>query len=410
MATIKPFKAIRPTKETAKDIAALPYDVYNRKEAKEEIQDKPLSFLRIDRGETTLDDSVDIYDPLVYQHAKDIYNQFLEEGKFVREEEPAFYIYELTMDGKSQTGLVATCSVDEYIDNTIKKHELTREDKEQDRINHVDTLDANTGPIFLTYRNKKEINNLIDDLKQEEPFVSFESDDNVRHRVWIVNNKEVLDELVNYFKDVDNFYIADGHHRCASAIAVAKKRREAFKDYSGDEEFNYFLSVLFPDNNLNILDYNRVVKDLNGLSKEEFLKALDKDFIVELKEDIVKPEQKGTFGMFLDDNWYLLTYKGENPDNIIDNLDVSILNNNLLQPILGIKDPRTDKRIGFVGGIRGLKELEDRVHDDMEVAFSMYPTSIEELITIADNNLLMPPKSTWFEPKLRSGLFVHELS
>lgn len=410
MAIVKPFKAIRPHSDKAADVAALPYDVYNRQEAKEEIKDKPLSFLRIDRAETTMDDSVDLYDASVYQKAKENLESFITEGALIQDEIPSFYLYELTMDGKSQTGLVASCSVDEYNDQTIKRHEMTRRDKEEDRVNHVDVLDANTGPIYLTYKKTKDTQDLIDEAKKAKAVYDFVSDDGIRHRVWTVDDPKLVKDLEKAFGGVENLYIADGHHRCASAARVANMRREQNPGYTGDEEFNYFLSVLFPSNELRILDYNRVVKDLNGLSVEEFLDKVKEHFEVTPSEKAVRPESKADFGMYLDGKWYDLKFKDEIPDDSVASLDVSILYDNILNPILGIEDPRTDKRIDFVGGIRGLKELERRANSDMKVAFSLYPTGIDELIEIADNERLMPPKSTWFEPKLRSGLFIHKLS
>lgn len=410
MAKIKPFKAIRPTEELAGQVAALPYDVYNRSEAKEEIQDKPYSFLRIDRAETTLDDSVGTYEPQVYDQAKRNLEDFMDKEYLVQDDKPNFYLYELTMNGREQTGIVACCDVDDYLNHTIKRHEQTRKDKEQDRINHVDVLDANTGPIYLTYKENPTAKEIIKQEKENPAAYDFTSDDNVRHRVWVIDDPQMIEELQHSFEEVDNLYIADGHHRCASAVSVALKRREENPDYNGDEEFNSFLSVIFPSEELKILDYNRVVRDLNGLSKEEFLDKVAEKFEIQEEDEPVKPEQKATFGMFLDNQWYKLTLKDKIPENIIPSLDVSILYDNLLGPVLGIQDPRTDKRIDFVGGIRGLKELEKRTNTDMEVAFSLYPTDITELIEIADQDLLMPPKSTWFEPKLRSGLFIHKLS
>lgn len=409
MAIVKPFKAIRPTPEKAKDVAALPYDVYKRYEAKEEIQDKPYSFLRIDRAETTLDDSIDMYDPVVYQKAKENLQEFIDNGILVQDEAPHFYLYELEMDGRTQTGLVASCSVDDYLDHTIKRHEMTRRDKEEDRVNHVDVLNANTGPIYLTYKNTDEIDQIIKNEKAKEPVVDFTADDGIAHRVWVIDDLDTVKDLETSFGGVDNLYIADGHHRCASAARVSQMRRDEHPDYTGDEEFNYFLAVLFPSEELKILDYNRVVKDLNGLTKDEFLDKISEKFTVNKVDHPYRPEEKATFGLYLDGDWYELIFKEDIPEDIVDSLDVSILYNNLLSPVLGIEDPRTDKRIDFVGGIRGLEELERRANSDMKVAFSMYPTDITELIEIADQNKLMPPKSTWFEPKLRSGLFIHDL-
>ncbi|MGI6108365.1 MAG: DUF1015 domain-containing protein [Eubacteriaceae bacterium] len=411
MAIIKPFKAVRPVREEAAKIAALPYDVYNREEATEEVRSNPDSFLTVDRAETTMPDDVATYDQSVYQKARENLDAYRKSGKMEQDDTPSLYIYELTMDGRSQTGLVATTSVDEYDNGIIKKHELTRADKEQDRIHHVDACNANTGPIFLTYRKNADAAKIIADQKQTEPMYDFTSADGIRHRVWLINDQKAVDGLVGAFAEVPCLYIADGHHRCASAVKVAKMRREQNPGWTGNEEFNYFLSVLFPDEELRILDYNRVVRDLNGLTSAEFLKQAGERFDIAESGQQVRPEAKGEFGMYLDGRWYKLTVKPEFlKQDPVGALDVSVLYDNLLAPVLGIGDPRTDGRIDFVGGIRGLDELERRTQNDMKVAFSMYPTSISELMAIADAGLLMPPKSTWFEPKLRSGLFIHELS
>lgn len=413
MATIKPFKAVRPVPEKAQDVAALPYDVYNREEAAIAVQGKLDSFLRVDRPETTLDEGVKINDPIVYETARKNLDKLFQRKALTQESKDCLYIYELVMDGRSQVGLVVCTAIDEYLDNTIKKHELTRADKEEDRIKHVDACNANTGPIFLTYRAQEAINEIVDSWRKEHQSIyDFISEDGITHRAWVVDDEAMIKGLVEKFSKVESLYIADGHHRSASAVKVGLMRREANPDYTGTEEFNYFLSVLFPDEQLYIMDYNRVVKDLNGLSVEAFLKALSEKFEVTAKDaEAVTPPQKGSFGLFVDGKWYLLTVKDGvyDPADPVNSLDVAILQNNVLVPILGIGDIRTDKRIDFVGGIRGLKELERRVNEDMALAFSMYPTSIEELMNIADADLLMPPKSTWFEPKLRSGLFIHNL-
>lgn len=413
MATIKPFKAVRPFPEKAQDVAALPYDVYNREEAAIAARGKLDSFLRVDRPETTLDERIKINDPFVYETARKNLEKLFHRNALTQDTKDCLYIYELIMDGRSQVGLVVCTAIDEYLNNTIKKHELTRADKEEDRIKHVDACNANTGPIFLTYRSQDIINEMIDTWrKANEPVYDFVSDDGITHRAWVVDDEAIINGLIEKFSNVESLYIADGHHRSASAVKVGLMRREANPDYTGAEEFNYFLSVLFPDEQLYIMDYNRVVKDLNGLSVDEFLKALAEKFDVTPKEtEPVKPPQKGSFGLYVDGKWYLLTVKEGvyDPADPVNSLDVAILQNNVLVPILGIGDIRTDKRIDFVGGIRGLKELERRANDDMALAFSMYPTSIEELMNIADADLLMPPKSTWFEPKLRSGLFIHNL-
>ncbi len=412
MATIKAFKAIRPYPEKAADVAALPYDVYNRAEAAAVVRGKYDSFLRVDRPETTLDDRIKINDPFVYETAKKNLEKLFDRKALRQDSQEQFYIYELIMAGRSQTGLVVCTAIDEYLNNTIKKHELTRADKEEDRIKHVDACNANTGPIFLTYRAQKEIDQVIQNWqKKKEPVYDFSSEDEITHRAWAIDDEATINKLIAAFKEVDSLYIADGHHRSASAVKVGLMRREAHPDYNGQEEFNFFLSVLFPDQQLYVMDYNRVVKDLNGLSRDEFLKRLSSKFEIEAQKEAVKPQQKGEFGLYLDEKWYRLRVKDGVYDgnDLVKSLDVSILQDHVLVPILGIGDIRTDKRIDFVGGIRGLDELERRVHNDMKLAFSMYPTSIDELLKIADADLLMPPKSTWFEPKLRSGLFIHKL-
>ena len=411
MAVIKPFKGIRPALDKADKIAALPYDVYNREEAKAVVENNPLSFLRIDRAETNFDDSVDTYAECVYDKAHDLLWEMVENGDFIRDNEDSYYIYELTMDGRVQTGLVALASIDDYQNSVIKKHENTRADKEADRIHHVDTCNAQTGPIFLAYRANAVIRDIVASTKEGEALYDFTSEDGIRHRVFLVSDKNDIDKIKTTFNNIDNIYIADGHHRAASAVKVGLKRRAEHPDYDGTEEFNFFLSVLFPDEELYIMDYNRVLKDLNGLSSDEFKTAIEK--IVDISEPRDKafyPEKKGEFTMYIDGKWHLCTIKDEYKSNDpVKGLDVSLLQELILNPVLGIDDPKTSARIDFVGGIRGLSELERRCEADCVLAFAMYPTSIQELFDVADANLLMPPKSTWFEPKLRSGLFIHEL-
>lgn len=411
MAQIRPFMAYRPRKGMEQKIAALPYDVYNRREACEVVKKNPESFLAIDRAETQFGDEVDTYAPCVYEKADQMLQDKIREGKFVQDKVPCFYLYELTMDGNSQTGVVACASIDDYLNNVIKKHENTRADKEEDRIRHVDTCSMQTGPIFLAYRAQEDLKKKIANIKTQEPVYDFVSEDGIGHRVWVIEDSEDVTMIEKAFAAIPAIYIADGHHRCASAVKVGLKRREQHPGYTGNEEFNYFLSVIFPDDELHILDYNRVVKDLNGMEKDIFLSKTEEHFKIEKKgKNPYRPVEKGTFGMYLEEEWYCLTAKEElRSEDAVDGLDVSILQNDLLHPILGIQDPKTDKRIDFVGGIRGLKELEQRVHTDMKVAFSMYPTSIAELFAVADAGRLMPPKSTWFEPKLRSGLFLHQI-
>jgi len=413
MSIVRPFKGIRPRADLVEDIAALPYDVYSSKEAREVVKDKPLSFLKIDRAETFFEVGTDPYSEKVYEKARDTLYEMIKEEKFIQDENPCLYIYQLTMNGRAQTGIVACTSIDDYHNNIIKKHELTRADKEIDRINHVDYCDANTGPIFLTYQAQTAIDQVVNDwIKVHGPVYDFVADDGIEHTVWMINDNTVIEKVQRSFEKVASLYIADGHHRAASAVKVGMKRREQCPQDHGEGEFNYFLSVIFPDNQLRILDYNRVVKDLDGLTPEAFLEEVQKSFeVIETSKVQIRPTEKATFGMYLQDTWYLIkakegTYNSKDP---VLNLDVSILQLNLLAPILGIGDPRTDNRIDFVGGIRGLGELERRVNEDMAVAFAMVPTSIEELMSIADADELMPPKSTWFEPKLRSGLFIHLL-
>ncbi len=411
MATVKPFKAIRPAKGKEKNIAALPYDVYNRMEAKEAVKNAPLSFLRIDRAETQLPDDVDMYDDCVYQKAKELLSEQIEKGDYVTDSEACFYLYELIMNGRSQTGIVACASIDDYLQNVIKKHENTRADKEVDRIKHVDTLNAQTGPIFLAYRDEPVLNQIINRNKEKQPIYDFTSEDGITHKVYVIDDVTDINRICEAFRAMKQIYIADGHHRCASAVKVGLKRRDENPGYKGTEEFNYFLSVLFPENELMIMDYNRVIRDLNGLSEKEFMdKLLLLTDILEKSDTPIRPRKKGQVSMFLNEVWYLLAFKAISLCNDpVKGLDVSVLQDCILQPLLGITDPKTDKRIDFVGGIRGLEELERRVHTDMKVAFAMYPTSIQELFAVADAGLLMPPKSTWFEPKLRSGLFIHSL-
>lgn len=412
MAVVKPFICIRPAKENAAKVASLPYDVYNRKEACAAVAGNPVSFLNIDRAETQFSDDVDTYADCVYEKARELLDTQIAEGVYVTDAGDHYYLYELTMDGRSQTGIVACSSIDDYVNGVVKKHENTREDKELDRIRHVDTVNAQTGPIFLAYRQNETLKAIVAEEKAKPVLYDFVSDDGIRHRVWKIDDPAQTAAIEAAFAAIPATYIADGHHRAASAVKVGLKRRAENPGYTGEEPFNYFLSVLFPDEELMILPYNRVVKDLNGMSREQFFEAVKEKFeLEEIGKEPYAPAEKGTFGMYLDNTWYALKvlpqYRSADP---VKGLDVSILQDQLLGPVLGIGDPRTDKRIDFIGGIRGLKELERRVREDMEIAFSMYPTSIEELLAVADAGLLMPPKSTWFEPKLRSGLFIHKLS
>jgi len=411
MAIIKDFAGVRPSVDYVEKVASLPYDVYSSSEAREIVSENPYSFLRVDRPEVNFPEFVDMYSEQVYQEAKNILDNMIEEGVLQQDTERFLYIYRLTMSGREQTGLVCCCSIDDYINGVIKKHELTREEKLKDRINHVDFCNAHTGPIFMTYKAIDSINEIINSwIENNSTEYEFISDDEIKHEVWIIDNTPTISTLKNIFNNINALYIADGHHRAASAVEIGQKRREEISNYTGEEEFNVFLSVLFPDEQLHIMDYNRVVKDLNGLSIEKFIEKISENFDVETSDNQVKPNQKGTIGMYLDENWYRLTIQEDKiPKDSVKSLDVSLLQEHILEPILGIKDVRTDNRIDFVGGIRGLDELETRCHEDMTLAFSMYPTSIEELMHISDEGKLMPPKSTWFEPKLRSGLFIHKL-
>ncbi len=411
MANIIPFKAVRPRTDLIEKIAALPYDVYSREEAREKVKDDAYTFLRIDRPETQFPEDYDMYAPEVYEKAKELLTKMIEDGEFITEDKPAYYVYELVMNGRSQTGIGACASVDDYENQVIKKHENTRADKEADRIRHVDVCNAQTGPIFLAYRRREDIQAQVDKAKEKPPVYDFTADDGIIHRVWIIDDEESVAAIKDGLAKVNSIYIADGHHRCASAVRVSQKRREQNPDYTGNEEFNYFLSVIFPDDQLYIMDYNRVVKSLNGYTEEEFLAKTMEIFDVQrVGGTPFRPVKKGEIGMMLKDTWYKLSVKDEMLENDpVKDLDVAILQNYLLEPVLGILDPKSDGRIDFVGGIRGLNELGRRVCTDCKVAFSMYPTSIHELFAVSDAGKLMPPKSTWFEPKLRSGILIHSL-
>ena len=413
MAVFRPFKAVRPLPAFASKVAALPYDVMNSKEAAEMVKGNPYSFLHVDKAEIDLPEGTDLYSEQVYLKAKENLDRLVSENICAQDGNARFYIYRQIMNGRSQTGLAGCVFIDDYINNIIKKHELTRADKEADRINHVDYCDANTGPIFLTYRPQSEVATILADwCASHNPEYDFVTDDGIANTVWVIDSDEVNARISELFADVDYLYIADGHHRAASAVKVGLKRREQFPDYDGSEEFNFFLAVLFDCNELEIMDYNRVIKDLDGNTEDEFIAKISEKFSVEaVGKDAYKPENAHNFGMLLGGKWYKLTAKEGtfNSADPVESLDVSILQNNLISPILGIDDPRTDKRIDFVGGIRGLGELERRVSEDMCLAFSMYPTTLRELMDIADAGQIMPPKSTWFEPKLLSGLFIHKL-
>ena len=414
MAEFRAFKALRPTPEKAASVAALPYDVVNREEAAAIGRMNADSFLHVDRAEMDLPTETDLYDKKVYEKAKENLLQMERAGILVQDEKPCYYIYELVRKGKVQTGIVGCASIDDYLNNVVKKHELTRSDKELDRIHHVDVCDANTGPIYLACRYTQVLTDLLEQWKKEHsPVYDFTEEDEITHRVWVIHQKQVISQIQTEMEKIPALYIADGHHRAASAVKVGQKRREENPEYTGEEEFNYFLSVVFPYDQLTILAYNRVVKDLNGLSEEEFLAKLEKNFVVEEKgADIYKPAALHNFSLYLAGKWYSLTAKQGtyNDNDPIGVLDVTISSNLILDEILGIKDLRSDKRIDFVGGIRGLGELQRRVDSgEMKVALALYPVTMKQLMDIADTGNIMPPKTTWFEPKLRSGLVIHKL-
>lgn len=412
MAKVIPFCAVRPRADLADRIAALPYDVYSRKEAYEKVKGDRYSFLRIDRPETQFPEDYDMYAPEVYEKARELLFSMIEEGLFIKEARPAYYVYELVMNGRSQVGIGACASVDDYENQVIKRHENTRAEKEADRIRHVDSCDAQTGPIFLAYRSRPGIEQEVQKAMENTPVYDFTAEDGVTHRLWVIDEAQAVRHIREEFEKVDSVYIADGHHRCASAVRVSQMRRKSHPDYDGTEAFNFFLSVLFPDDQLMIMDYNRVVKSLNGYSEEEFLQKVKEIFTVEeVGETPYKPQNKGEIGMYLAESWYCLKIDPARfSGDPVGDLDVAVLQKDLLEPVLGILDPKVDDRIDFVGGIRGLEELVRRVHTDAKAAFAMYPTSIHELFAVSDAGKLMPPKSTWFEPKLRSGILIHTLS
>lgn len=404
MAVIKPFRALRPHNEYAEQVASRPYDVLNSEEARKEVEGNLLSFLHVTKSEVDLPADVDIHTDAVYQKAKANLDHFVEKKILFQEEKPCYYIYELAWKGRTQTGLVCVSSIEDYFKEVIKKHEFTRPEKEQDRINHIRTARAQTGNVFMACKDIKELNDLfVHWKKQHNADYYFTADDDVTHAIWVVNDLATIDGITNLFKEkVPATYIADGHHRAASAAKVSK-------DLPDSEDAQYFLTTIFPANQLAILDYNRIAKDLNGLSEEEFLQRLSQEFEVTKAGGAVRPEGLHQFGMYLNGQWYQLKAKeGTFKDDPIGILDVTILQENILDKILGIKDPRTDKRVDFVGGIRGLGELEKRVNEgEAKVAFSLHPVSIQQLFDIADSGNVMPPKSTWFEPKLRDGLLTH---
>ena len=412
MATFKPFRALRPKPEYAKDVASRPYDVLNAQEARQEAEGNKYSFLRVIKPELELPDDIDPY-------GANVYNQGLENLNFLRSEQiiekdatPSFYIYRLTMDGREQTGIVGCCHYQEYFDGHIKKHELTRTAKENDRVRHVETQNANAEPVFFSYRGLDSINQVITNATQSDPVYDFTADDGIRHELWVIDDESSISRIENDFKSVPDLYVADGHHRTAAAARVGQQKKDNNPDHDGTEEYNFFMAVLFSDDQLKIFDYNRVVQDLNGMSTDQFKEKLQRIFEISELESAQSPSIKGVFSMYLDKKWYSLNPKEViSSDNPKENLDVTLLSEKVLDPILGIQDLRKDTRIDFVGGIRGLSELERRVDSgEMAVAFALFPVSMAELLAIADAGEIMPPKTTWFEPKLRSGLFIHELN
>lgn len=414
MAILKPFKGLRPPKSIAKDLAACPYDVLNSREAREEAKGNQYSLLHITKPEIDLPETIDEHDEQVYIKAKENFELFKQKGWLVQDQEEYLYIYAQTMEGRTQYGLVGCAGVDDYLNGIIKKHELTRKDKEEDRMKHVRVTDANMEPVFFSYRAVPEIDTIVENIvKTQDPEYDFVADDGFGHHFWIIRDKAIIQRLVELFAQIPYTYVADGHHRTAAAALVGKEKREKHPNYKGNEEFNYFLAVHFPDNQLKIIDYNRVVNDLNGLSALQFIEKIKEKFEIEEKgTEIYRPTKLHNFSMYLEGKWYSLTAKqGTYDDNDpIGVLDVTVLSKYILDEILGIKDLRTDKRIDFVGGIRGLGELKKRVDSgEMKVAFALYPVSMKQLIDIADSGNIMPPKTTWFEPKLRSGLVVHAL-
>ncbi|MBC8527621.1 MAG: DUF1015 domain-containing protein [Candidatus Cloacimonetes bacterium] len=412
MPQIKPFFGLRPNSDFAEKVASPPYDVLSSEEATKLAKGNPYSFLHISKPEIDLSPETNLYDEKVYKKGAENLKKFIHKKILIQDEKQCFYLYRLIMGEHTQTGIVAAASVDDYKKGKIKIHEYTREDKEKDRATHVDFLNANTGPVFLTYHAKNSIDKIVRGIQKQKPLYDFTSNDGIRHTIWKVDNDIIIEKIQNEFNALDYLYISDGHHRSAAAARVQEIRMKNNPNHSGNEEYNYFLTVIFPDEQLYIMDYNRVVKDLNGLSESKFLDKIFWKFEITKQNEIYKPTEKYLFGMYLNNCWYKLAAKPDtfNMKDPVNFLDVSILHNNLMEPILGITNPRKDKRINFVGGIRGLKELEKLVDSGRyKVAFDLYPTSIQELMNVADSNKVMPPKSTWFEPKLRSGLIIHLL-
>jgi uncharacterized protein (DUF1015 family) len=413
MAVLRKFRALRPKNGMEEKVASYPYDVVNSEEAREMVKGDPYSFLHVVKPEVDLPEGTDLYAEQVYDKARENLDKLIQEGILIKEDQPRLYIYKQKMGAREQYGIVGCVSAQDYNQDIIKKHEHTRPAKEADRIKHVDRTNANTGPVFLTYKAKPAIDELVKKAIKEKPVYDFTASDGIGHTVWIIKEDSLSDDIIKEFQKLDYIYVADGHHRSASGAKVAEKRKQADPHHTGDEEYNFFLAVLFPDNQLHIMDYNRVLKNLNGHSVEELFETLKENFSIQkLGSDPYKPKEKGEFGMYFDQTWYKLNVKPElaEKDDPVESLDISYLQKNLLEPFFGIQDPRTSDDIDFVGGIRGLKELERLVDSGrFKVAFALYPTSVKELMDIADSGKVMPPKSTWFEPKLRSGLLVHRL-
>ena len=409
MSIIRPFRGIRPKQELAASIAALPYDVYSSTEARQIVHSNPLSFLKIDRAETLLPEGADIYSPQVYEAARDTLDEMIHDGSFVQDSTDCYYIYALTMNGRTQTGLAACASIDDYTNGVILQHEKTLEAKEQDRIRHIDACSAQTGPIFLTHRPVAELDQITKRVKSRTALYDFTSPDGVRHQVWKIEDADDIEKISRIYAHIPHLYIADGHHRAASAVKVGLFRRDADPGFSGKEEYNFFLCVLFPSDELKIYGYDRVVTDKNGYTFSAFLDKIKNNFeITRIGAGPFRPESRGVFGIYADGVWYRAqAHPALLSDDPVSGLDVSVLQDYILSPVLGIRDPKTDPRIRFVGEIKGAEALEKAADSSGGIAFSMYPTSMEGLLRIADSGRLMPPKSTWFEPKLRSGLFIH---
>jgi uncharacterized protein (DUF1015 family) len=413
MATLRPFRGYRPLPEQAAQVASKPYDVLNSEEARREARGKPLSFLHVGKPEIDLPPETDLYDERVYRKGKENLQRLMRDGILEQDATPCFYVYSQTMGDHNQYGIVGCASVSEYMDDTIKKHELTRKEKEDDRTKHVEVTNAHTGPIFLTYRSVPAIDRVVEGVCAGRPVYDFVAEDGIGHRLWVIREEETQRQLEAEFTKVPHFYVADGHHRSAAAARVGKEMADRNPDHTGEEEYNFFLAVLFPNTQLRILDYNRVVKDLHGRSRTEFLEELATRFRVKPSTAPARPSRKGEIGMYLPPRWFTLQSLSatETEPDPVARLEVSLLQREVLDPILGIQDPRTSTRIDFVGGIRGLGELQKRVDSgEMAVAFALFPTTIDELLAIADAGKIMPPKSTWFEPKLRDGMVVHTLT